>query len=1311
MGSFKLIGKKKAAAMIEVFSRIADSIQALSDSINRLAASGAKLPNKAGEELTEAAERISSEVKNVLKDSVIQNEQIRIPSSEPVRPPVSEISGYIAADEIPAEKETDSKEQHTDTIRNQNPELVPAGYFLNSFIKSSGMTILRLLDMPHAGSIHERIASAIGDSYDDIEPFLKALKYSASNKIPVTISTFKFTKQAKAKCVTLGNLLFKNAMLENYYFKQEKNQIYAKMSENPSVINFITGHWMEIYIFNTLQNMLDSYRKQYNSEIETYGNLQISLPDGNNFELDILGFINAQPLWIECKTGLFQDSITKYKNFGSKFHIPHQNSLMVISGISDEQASSISEIHGFNICTLRNFRNTVTRILDRMCMNISVSTVSEAPSPVNTLLEPDHCLTADDIKNRIEKYGIGIKGSQINNSDLAVMDTAGLLIGRNYIIAKQLLSIIRTAINGINHNGSISLIDRSSYENSCACQIMMTLNKSGMISNYAYKKVMRNITFTSEPSSRLIAFIEGQWFYHYIASLINKFLVKKNIPGFAIARNVELTRGDLSIVIDFAIKTGEQFTFIKTALRDYEKAALEISTLSGNIRDTGNKILLVCHDLTSEKIEKITAQCDICAMNCETFEQKMPEIFGIQKPDAEQSSVPNETEESTAGTSDESSSGNTQKESDGENTDTQNAAESADSDQQVRFKIHTYEFSDEELSLIFENSGLMQKGFDTYSKEMTDSDGCANIIYQNYDQIKNILTSIYVSAIKQNKSILKINAENLPDPVTSALCNLCLAFKRKGWLTDYSYSGNKTRCITIQASDDPRLLSYISRGWLDHRIYSETHKHLKAMLKLTGNQSFRIARNLKLEAEDREILITVMMHIPSGNASSGNIFVKTVLGNSEREADDLMTLGKLLGVGRDYLILVSFGMDQITSRRISSAYGITVVTSGEYHNLLETLTTNTQELQTGSDDSEAAGTAEDNEIICDFSYLEDQNGIYRLLNSAFLQHVSDVKLKLADCTELFDDDNFSVTFIAPYTANLLKLDKLLCTPDDESEINCSVLSFMEPCLSDENNSQISIDIGGLSASRQVLLFRLFSVFEDENYLKILDRNSRSGQFKVKLTNKEKLKEYLSGGWFSHICSRMIEEHIIALTEEYGISNSLFKFGRDMNIRCNDTDFTINFVLKPQIGVAFFNFAADDFEKAAVSLNTIKSQKNLMQDFAVLVCNTDDGELCETLSEKYQIEVIPFDEYEDYLSEYITIEPADTGDESGYTDENREEDDSPDEEEENDENENEDEDENDIRSRLRDYDEMDLLSTFGYCNDLASILHGHGRRRW
>lgn len=113
----------------------------------------------------------------------------------------------------------------------------------------------------------------------------------------------------------------------------------------------------------------------------------------------------------------------------------------------------------------------------------------------------------------------------------------------------------------------------------------------------------------------------------------------------------------------------------------------------------------------------------------------------------------------------------------------------------------------------------------------------------------------------------------------------------------------------------------------------------------------------------------------------------------------------------------------------------------------------------------------------------------------------------------------------------------------------------------------------------------------------------------------------------------------------------------------------------------------------------------MQNFAILVCDTEDGELCDRLSEKYQIEVLPFSEFEDYLDEYIAIEPADSDDEDFDVEEDPEFSDPDNSEEEDDET--ADEEENADSMKYLDYE--DLMSRFGYCSHLANLING--RKFW
>lgn len=1316
MGGFKLIGKKSAARIEAAFNRLADSILILADAIKNqeglksdspvgstiataVAEAAARAANETGETLGStmgetlavARPETPSEKPHQIESKTAETRPL--PGTSPASAPQSQIPVAVAVDDG-AVIRSPSLPQNM-----YEPELVTPGYFLNSFISSSGMKITGLYSLPRAGSILDRIASFIGGNHDDLKILLSLLKSSQSEGRQITFFLDRIPAPSRGVCIKFCEMLYAHAMLENYYHNRGNSTLIAKLSREPAVINFITGHWLEIYIFNQLESMLARYRQQYSCEMEAYGNIHISLSDGNNFEMDILCFINGQPLWIECKSGDFQNRITKYKNFGARYHIPLQNSFITVAGISEEQASSISQIHSFNICTLKSFRPVISKALDRLCMSISISTAPESGASRLDFLHfvRSHSMSVKELKSFAEELNLKETGGQQYTEELGALDSVGLVIGRNYIAAKQLLPVIRSSINSEDHYGTVSLMDKSQVENSAVCQIAGGLYKCGLLSQYMYKKVTRTVSFQSRPSADLISFVEGKWFYHCVSNLVNKFFRQNPDLNFSMARNVEFNTGDLKIGIDLVVKTEDHVTLIRTAFRDYEKSALEISALSSRLAGTPHRLYMICHDLTMEKIERITAQCGVCAINREKFESDLPWIFTSsdrrQHDAAETSSAAPEAVAPS------------------QQSDAPAQTETQSKEEQIRFRIHSHEFALDELNVIFDQSGFAVRGFETYTKELSDSDGCANVISQNYGNLKSILDTMHKRALELKNGARKedenisINTENLPVAMNSALCNLCMTFLRKGWLKYYAY---KSKYIYVTAGDSDEFMKFIGRGWFDHRIYSETHKYVLAALRTNPEARLKIARNLSLTSDGGDTVLTVLLKHPGGC-----LFVKTALGNSEEEAEELLGIGRAVGAARDSLLLVTFGMDQVTARRISSIYGISVLTGGEYHGALEKLSLETAsgnrsqtgaptdavgeaapasgETPDGASDSDSGSretvgdSASGVESRSAFAPLEEQFHRYMYNSAGFSIDIEPYQMELDDCCDVFNDDNFTVTAISSYRQVKFYLDKLVCDSDDDMEVSGTVLEYMSECLAAirSGSKKFTADVLSISEKNGSLVYRLFAALQNLRYLSIYRQDEKTGRITIKISETAKLSRYLAGGWFAMLCSRMLEEHVAALADEYGNGSFLCHFVRNMQVRCNDKELTVDFVLKPQMGAAFFKFAVDDFEQAASELSTIRRQKNLVAENAILICYTDDGQLCEALGEQHQIQVIPFGEYQDYLNEYISIEPA------------------QDEEEEESEQDEEDGASASPKDDLDDYEAM--ISKYGYCSDLKNIM--------
>jgi hypothetical protein len=84
-------------------------------------------------------------------------------------------------------------------------------------------------------------------------------------------------------------------------------------------------------------------------------NPQIVLQNGEDFELDILFLVNNQPFWIECKTGDYQNHVTKYSKMRSVLSIPKESSLLVILGIREQLTQDLTSLHDIHVANENNF--------------------------------------------------------------------------------------------------------------------------------------------------------------------------------------------------------------------------------------------------------------------------------------------------------------------------------------------------------------------------------------------------------------------------------------------------------------------------------------------------------------------------------------------------------------------------------------------------------------------------------------------------------------------------------------------------------------------------------------------------------------------------------------------------------------------------------------------------------------------------------------------------------------------------------------------------------------------------------------------
>jgi hypothetical protein len=68
------------------------------------------------------------------------------------------------------------------------------------------------------------------------------------------------------------------------------------------------------------------------------------LPNGDNFELNILAAIGPHIFWIEAKSGNYQQHVAKYSRFARLLGLDFDHAFIVLTDVSDERCDALSSL-------------------------------------------------------------------------------------------------------------------------------------------------------------------------------------------------------------------------------------------------------------------------------------------------------------------------------------------------------------------------------------------------------------------------------------------------------------------------------------------------------------------------------------------------------------------------------------------------------------------------------------------------------------------------------------------------------------------------------------------------------------------------------------------------------------------------------------------------------------------------------------------------------------------------------------------------------------------------------------------------------
>ncbi|WP_105316616.1 hypothetical protein [Thermus tenuipuniceus] len=205
-----------------------------------------------------------------------------------------------------------------------------------------------------------RLALFLGDRYPSLEKLYERLKQSLSTKRQFELSLSEASQEEIANSTQFCTMLKQYALLTSYHYKSEERRIRAKASTEGWVQNFLTGGWLERYVAERLRRFLRSRNLAH----EVAVGYQVTLPNGDTMELDVLLRVGERFFWFEAKTGDFQAHIAKYAGLKKVLGLSARESFLVILGMDKARAKELSALHGLTVVNQANFLDVFQEVLE-----------------------------------------------------------------------------------------------------------------------------------------------------------------------------------------------------------------------------------------------------------------------------------------------------------------------------------------------------------------------------------------------------------------------------------------------------------------------------------------------------------------------------------------------------------------------------------------------------------------------------------------------------------------------------------------------------------------------------------------------------------------------------------------------------------------------------------------------------------------------------------------------------------------------------------------------------------------------------------
>jgi hypothetical protein len=237
---------------------------------------------------------------------------------------------------------------------------------VDDFLASKGIVIKVKKAKDAADAIIDNLSLFLGERYHALQNILMKIKRSMQTGALITENISRLPQEDISSVCQFCSRLHEIAFLEEYeYLRSPRYLIHAKTTMLPKAQMFFSGQWLERFVLQKLRQAYTIVQAETGETLsfEYLINPQVTLLNGDDFELDIVAVISGAPIWIEAKSGNYQQHIRKYSRLAKQLELDSSHAVMVLTDVVDKQCAALSSLFSMTVVNLSMFENQILEIL------------------------------------------------------------------------------------------------------------------------------------------------------------------------------------------------------------------------------------------------------------------------------------------------------------------------------------------------------------------------------------------------------------------------------------------------------------------------------------------------------------------------------------------------------------------------------------------------------------------------------------------------------------------------------------------------------------------------------------------------------------------------------------------------------------------------------------------------------------------------------------------------------------------------------------------------------------------------------------